>query len=108
MGIRTSPYIAKMVHAHNAKDDNRKVVRFPGIQEPPSHYGLLMIRVRSRLRLVAILFGDLFRRAGAGWIGRGSDVLERCRYARSCDTLCRDHAARVDDLRRSRRLPGQP
>ena len=33
-----------MVHAHNVKDDNRKVVRFPGIQEPPSHYGFLMIR----------------------------------------------------------------
>jgi hypothetical protein len=30
-------------HAHNAKDDYRKVVLFPGIQEPPSHYGLLMI-----------------------------------------------------------------
>ena len=44
MGIRTSPYIAKMVHAHNAKDDYRKVVLFAGIQEPPSHYGLLMIR----------------------------------------------------------------
>ena len=44
MGIRTSSHIAKMVHAHNAKDDNRKVVRFPGIQEPPPHYGLLMIR----------------------------------------------------------------
>jgi hypothetical protein len=28
--------------------------------------------VRSRLRLVAILFGGPFRSAGAGWIGRGS------------------------------------
>ena len=64
--------------------------------------------VRSRLRLVAILFGDLFRSAGAGWIGRGSDVLEWCRYACCCYTLCRDHAARMDGLRRSRRLPGQP
>jgi len=52
-------------------------------------------------------FGDLFRSAGAGWIGRGSDVLEWCRYARCCDTLCRHHAARVDGLRRGRRLPGQ-
>jgi hypothetical protein len=44
MGIRTSSHIAKVFHAHNAKDDYRKVVLFPGIQEPPSHYGLLMIR----------------------------------------------------------------
>ena len=43
MGIRTSSHIAKVFHAHNAKDDYRKVVLFPGIQEPPSHYGLLMI-----------------------------------------------------------------
>src|ERR1700747_1991966 len=43
MGIRTSSHIANMFHAHNAKDDYRKVVLFPGIQEPPSHYGLLMI-----------------------------------------------------------------
>jgi hypothetical protein len=54
------------------------------------------------------LFGALFRSAGAGWIGRGSDVLEWCRYARCCHTLCRDHAARVDGLRQSRQLPGQP
>jgi hypothetical protein len=43
VGIRTSSHIAKVFHAHNAKDDYRKVVLFPGIQDPPSHYGLLMI-----------------------------------------------------------------
>jgi hypothetical protein len=57
--------------------------------------------VRSQLRLVAILFGGPFRSAGAGWIGHCSDVLERCRYARCCQTLCRDHAGRMDGLRQS-------
>ena len=42
MGIRTSSHIAKVFHAHNAKDDYRKVVLFAGIQEPPSHYGSLL------------------------------------------------------------------
>jgi hypothetical protein len=64
--------------------------------------------VRSLLRVVAILFGGPFRSAEAGWIEHGSDVLEWCRYARCCHTLWRDHAARMDGLRHSRRLPGQP
>src|SRR5215475_2378667 len=43
-----------------------------------------------------------------GGSGAAVDVLEWCRYACCCHTLCREHAARVDGLRRSRRLPGQP
>ena len=58
MGIRTSSHIAKAFHAHNAKDDYRKVVLFPEIQEPPSHCGLLMI---IRLMRSFALSGVAFR-----------------------------------------------
>jgi hypothetical protein len=73
MGVRASPHIAKIFDAHNAKDDNQNMVRFPWIHEPPSHYGLLMIRRTPHIRL------DGKRRSGSPRCAARGDIVERHR-----------------------------